>query len=60
MDGDEAKESALDCAWSAATTMRLDASCEHQLTESAKQQQKQKRKRAFSELDIVDKESLFC
>ena len=57
MDGDEAKESALDCAWSAATTMRLDASCEHQSTQSAK---KQKRKRAFSELDIVDKESLFC
>jgi len=57
MDGNEAKESALDCAWSAATTMRLDASCEHQSTQSAK---KQKRKRAFSELDIVDKESLFC
>ena len=56
MDGDEAKESALDCASSAATTMRLDASCEHQSTQSAKKQQK--RKRAFFELDIGDKESI--
>jgi len=45
MDGDEAKESALDCASSAATTMRLDASCEHQSTQSTKKQQKSRRGR---------------
>ncbi|RLN33879.1 chromatin assembly factor 1 subunit FSM-like [Panicum miliaceum] len=55
MDGDEAKESALDCAPNAATAMCPDASCEHESAQSAKKQQK--RKRASSELDIVDKES---
>ena len=56
MDGDEAKESALDCASSAATAMCPDASCEHESTESAMKQQK--RKKAFSEVDVVDKESV--
>ena len=56
MDGDEAKESALDCASSAATAMCLDASCEYESTQSAKKLQK--RKRAFSVLDIVDKQSV--
>ncbi|CAN6171637.1 unnamed protein product [Urochloa humidicola] len=56
MDDDEAKESGSDyCASGAASAMCLDVSCEHESTQPAKKQQK--RKRASSGLDIVDKES---
>uniref|UniRef100_K3ZQS0 Chromatin assembly factor 1 subunit FSM n=1 Tax=Setaria italica TaxID=4555 RepID=K3ZQS0_SETIT len=55
MDGDEAKESAPDFASVAVSAMCLDVSCEHESTQPARKQQK--RKRASSELDIVDKES---
>ncbi|CAN6203576.1 unnamed protein product [Urochloa humidicola] len=55
MNVDEAKESGSDCASGAASAMCLDASCEHESTQAAKNQHK--RKRASSGLDMVDKES---